>query len=213
MIAVLKQGVSAAQLEHLKGWLSAQGLDVHVSRGKFQTIIGLVGDTSRVDVDLLQGLDIVESVTRITEPYQERQPEVPPGRHRGGGRGRKNRRRALRRHRRALLGGDAGADYLRGAGRAGRRSRRAPGRCLQAPHLALRLSGAGQRRHRPAAAGPGRHRPAHHHRDYERHPAAPLRRRGHHPGGRAEHAELRPPARSWGISPGPCCSSAAWPTR
>ena len=70
MIAVLKQGVSAAQLEHLKGWLSAQGLDVHVSRGKFQTIIGLVGDTSRVDVDLLQGLDIVESVTRITEPFK-----------------------------------------------------------------------------------------------------------------------------------------------
>ena len=70
MIAVLKQGVSAAQLDHLKGWLSAQGLDVHVSRGKFQTIIGLVGDTSRVDIDLLQGLDMVESVTRISEPFK-----------------------------------------------------------------------------------------------------------------------------------------------
>ena len=70
MIAVLKQGVSQAQLEHLKGWLSSRGLDVHISQGSFQTIIGLIGDTSRVDIDLLQGLDIVESVTRITEPFK-----------------------------------------------------------------------------------------------------------------------------------------------
>lgn len=70
MIAVLKQGVSPAQLEHLKGWLSSRGLDVHISRGTYQTVIGLIGDTSRVDIDLLQGLDIVESVTRITEPFK-----------------------------------------------------------------------------------------------------------------------------------------------
>jgi len=70
MIAVLKQGVSQAQLEHLKGWLSSRGLDVHISQGSYQTIIGLIGDTSRVDIDLLQGLDIVESVTRITEPFK-----------------------------------------------------------------------------------------------------------------------------------------------
>ncbi len=70
MIAVLKQGVSQAQLEHLKGWLSSRGLDVHISQGSYQTVIGLIGDTSRVDIDLLQGLDIVESVTRISEPFK-----------------------------------------------------------------------------------------------------------------------------------------------
>ena len=70
MIAVLKQGVSQAQLDHLKDWLSSRGLDVHISNGQYQTVIGLIGDTSRVDIDLLQGLDIVESVTRISEPFK-----------------------------------------------------------------------------------------------------------------------------------------------
>ncbi len=70
MIAVLKQNVTEAQLEHLKGWLNGLGLGVHISRGSYQTVIGLVGDTSRVDIDLLQGLDMVESVTRISEPFK-----------------------------------------------------------------------------------------------------------------------------------------------
>ena len=39
MIAVLKQGVSQAQLEHLKGWLSSRGLDVHISEGSFQAAL------------------------------------------------------------------------------------------------------------------------------------------------------------------------------
>ena len=70
MIAVLKHNVTEAQLEHLKGWLNGLGLGVHISRGSYQTVIGLVGDTSRVDIDLLQGLDMVESVTRISEPFK-----------------------------------------------------------------------------------------------------------------------------------------------
>ena len=70
MIAVLKQNVTEAQLEHLKGWLNGLGLGVHISRGSYQTVIGLVGDTSRVDIDMLQGLDMVESVTRISEPFK-----------------------------------------------------------------------------------------------------------------------------------------------
>ena len=70
MIAVLKQNVTEAQLEHLKGWLNGLGLGVHISRGSYQTVVGLVGDTSRVDIDLLQGLDMVESVTRISEPFK-----------------------------------------------------------------------------------------------------------------------------------------------
>ena len=70
MIAVLKHNVTEAQLEHLKGWLNGLGLGVHISRGSYQTVVGLVGDTSRVDIDLLQGLDMVESVTRISEPFK-----------------------------------------------------------------------------------------------------------------------------------------------
>lgn len=71
MIAVLKPGVPQAQRENLITWLEGMGLKVHISEGEFQTVLGLIGDTSRVDMDLLDGLDIVDSVRRITEPYKK----------------------------------------------------------------------------------------------------------------------------------------------
>ena len=71
MITVLKPGTSQAQREQLIGWLREQGLDVHVSEGRDYTVLGLIGDTSNVDMDLIGSLDIVESVKRVTEPYKQ----------------------------------------------------------------------------------------------------------------------------------------------
>jgi 3-deoxy-7-phosphoheptulonate synthase len=71
MIAVLKQGTTPQQAEHLMKWLKNMGLDVHVSQGKEFLIFGLVGDTSRVDIDLLNSLEIVESVKRVSEPFKQ----------------------------------------------------------------------------------------------------------------------------------------------
>lgn len=70
MIAVLKPNVSDQQMQTLITWFKGRGLDVHVSKGKFQTILGLIGDTSQVDIDLLNGLEIIESVKRISEPFK-----------------------------------------------------------------------------------------------------------------------------------------------
>lgn len=70
MIAVLKSGVSDAQRDKLVSWLEGQGVRVHVSQGESHTVIGLVGDTSRIDIDLLQGLEIIENVTRISDPFK-----------------------------------------------------------------------------------------------------------------------------------------------
>ena len=71
MIAVLKRGTTDAQREHLISWLKHMNLDVHVSMGENITVLGLVGDTSRVDMELLTSLDIVESVKRVSEPYKQ----------------------------------------------------------------------------------------------------------------------------------------------
>lgn len=71
MITVLKQGTSQAQMEHLISWLKEQNLDVHVSHGQDYTILGLIGDTSKIDMELLSSLDIVESVKRVTEPFKQ----------------------------------------------------------------------------------------------------------------------------------------------
>ena len=71
MIAVLKNGVEKLQQENLINWLEGMGLKVHISEGEYHTVLGLIGDTSRVDMDLLEGLEIVESVRRISEPYKK----------------------------------------------------------------------------------------------------------------------------------------------
>ena len=70
MIAIIKQGVTDTQIENLTKWLESQNLIVHLSKGEYTTIMGLVGDTSRVDIELLENLEIVEKVKRITEPFK-----------------------------------------------------------------------------------------------------------------------------------------------
>ena len=70
MVVVLKHGVAKESRDQLISWLKNLGLNIHVSEGNYQTILGLVGDTTRVDMDLVSSLDIVDSVKRVTEPFQ-----------------------------------------------------------------------------------------------------------------------------------------------
>ena len=71
MIAVLKQGTTPEQTQHLVNWLKHMNLDVHISQGQEITVLGLIGDTSRVDMELLGSLEIVESVKRVSEPFKQ----------------------------------------------------------------------------------------------------------------------------------------------
>ena len=71
MIAVLKRGTTPEQIDHLLKWLKNMSLDVHVSAGQEITVLGLIGDTSRVDMELLGSLEIVESVKRVSEPFKQ----------------------------------------------------------------------------------------------------------------------------------------------
>ncbi|HKL94580.1 MAG TPA: 3-deoxy-7-phosphoheptulonate synthase, partial [Clostridia bacterium] len=70
MIVVIKNNQDKKQVENLINWVKSLGLNIHFSEGENTTIIGLVGDTSKVDIDLIRSLDIVESVNRIQEPYK-----------------------------------------------------------------------------------------------------------------------------------------------
>ncbi len=70
MVVVLKQHPDPKQLENLLAWLKSLNLQIHVSEGSNYTVLGLVGDTSGVDIDLIEALDIVSSVKRIQEPYK-----------------------------------------------------------------------------------------------------------------------------------------------
>lgn len=70
MIAVLRRDVPQAQVDNLIAWLNEQNIQVHVSKGEYQTVLGFIGDTTNIDIELIEGLDIIQNVTRITEPFK-----------------------------------------------------------------------------------------------------------------------------------------------
>lgn len=70
MIVSVKKSADKKQMQNLLNWVDELGLKTHVSEGDSNIVVGLVGDTSKVDIDLLRSLEIVQSVTRIQEPYK-----------------------------------------------------------------------------------------------------------------------------------------------
>ncbi len=70
MIVVVNNGAAKEQFDNLINWIESQNVRVHISSGEYQTVLGLIGDTSRIDTELLEGLDIVSQVTRVTEPFK-----------------------------------------------------------------------------------------------------------------------------------------------
>ena len=70
MIVILKPNVSEARRDQLISWFKAQNLGVHISQGDYQTVLGLIGDTKSVDMDLIASLDIVDAVRRVSDPFK-----------------------------------------------------------------------------------------------------------------------------------------------
>ena len=70
MIVVLKHNPNPEQLQSLITWLQEKGIIIHTSIGEGNMLLGLVGDTSKIDADLISALDIVEDVKRVQEPYK-----------------------------------------------------------------------------------------------------------------------------------------------
>ena len=70
MVIIIKQNYEKAQLDNLIKWVKQQGVEADLIVGSQQTILGLVGDTSKIDMNLVRTLDIVENVKRIQEPFK-----------------------------------------------------------------------------------------------------------------------------------------------
>ena len=71
MIAILRKDAPDGAVDQLVSWIEKKGLDAHVSHGENETIIGLVGDTTKIDPFLLESMDIVERVQRVSEPFKK----------------------------------------------------------------------------------------------------------------------------------------------
>ena len=70
MIIIVKPETKKERVNDLIHWIESQNLRTHLSTGDYSTIIGVIGDTSKLDSDLIRGLDIVENVKRVSEPYK-----------------------------------------------------------------------------------------------------------------------------------------------
>ena len=71
MIAIVKGSASEEQLGHFVQWIENRGLKTDVSRGEDETIVGIIGDTTQIDPFLLESMDIIERVQRVTEPFKK----------------------------------------------------------------------------------------------------------------------------------------------
>ena len=71
MIAILKQGTTAEQTAFLIQYLEKQNIKVHTYPGNGVTVLGLIGDVSRVDTQLLRSMEMVSSVQRVSEPFKQ----------------------------------------------------------------------------------------------------------------------------------------------
>lgn len=71
MIIVLKNGAEKQKVDELKSNLKGKGLEIHESKGKDVTILGLIGDTSRITPEELLANEIVESAQRVKAPYKQ----------------------------------------------------------------------------------------------------------------------------------------------
>ena len=70
MIVILKKNPDPQQLDRFRTWLRERNVTIHPTVGLNQTIWGLVGDTSHLDINLIASLDVVEDVKRVQEPYK-----------------------------------------------------------------------------------------------------------------------------------------------
>ena len=70
MIATVKNSATEEELNHLIEWLKTKGIKVDISKGTSETIIGLVGDTTQLDPYLIESMEIVNKVTRVSESFK-----------------------------------------------------------------------------------------------------------------------------------------------
>ena len=70
MIAVVKSTATTEQLDHLVKWIEDRGFRTNVSQGDNETLVGIIGDTTQIDPFILESMDLVERVQRVSEPFK-----------------------------------------------------------------------------------------------------------------------------------------------
>ena len=78
MVVVLRPDTPHEKINHLRVWLEEKKLIVREFRGQEQCVLGLIGDTGKIDIDMLRSLDIVESVAEMRDPFKAANRAIHP---------------------------------------------------------------------------------------------------------------------------------------
>lgn len=71
MIVIVREAVAPEGLDELCGYLRSQNVQPHVIIGEKQTVVGLIGDTTSIDIHHLESMDQVAAVRRVSEPFKK----------------------------------------------------------------------------------------------------------------------------------------------
>jgi 3-deoxy-7-phosphoheptulonate synthase len=78
VIVILKPDVADEQIQHVVERIQSLGLQAHLSRGTYRTIIGIIGDEERVQFEPLRALPGVQDVIPVLPPYKLASREAHP---------------------------------------------------------------------------------------------------------------------------------------
>jgi len=70
MVVVMEERASEEQVQHVIAQLVEKGFDIHRSTGQLRSVLGAVGGNRSFDTRLIEVMDGVHEVLRITEPYK-----------------------------------------------------------------------------------------------------------------------------------------------
>ena len=71
MFIVVNGNKNSKEVIELMNWLKARNLSIQINEGTQKTVLGLIGDTSAVDIDSIASFKVVDTVKRIQEPYKK----------------------------------------------------------------------------------------------------------------------------------------------
>ncbi len=78
MIVILNSTATKDNVQELVAELHSKGLKTNLSEGAHTTIVGIIGDTTKIDIDTLKGSSFVEDVKRVSEPYKAANRKMHP---------------------------------------------------------------------------------------------------------------------------------------
>ena len=78
MVVIVRPDVPQEKIDHLIRWLENKKLIVREFHGQQQIVLGLIGDTKPIDIDMIKSLDIVESVAEMTDTFKASNRQIHP---------------------------------------------------------------------------------------------------------------------------------------